>query len=298
MATNGRQAAGGRQALVLGGGGLLGVAWEAGVLSGMQEAGADPAQADLIVGTSAGSIVGTQLATGLTVAEILAQQFEPREGGIETVMEFDVANLMSLFQKWSSLPEVTQQVCAEIGAMALASKTVSEERWLASFEQYVGDEWPERPLLLTTVDAETGEFRVWDRDSGVPLRLAVASSCAVPGLFPPVHINGRAYVDGGVRSGTSADLATGYETVAVIAPIGSRGEGIDPLLGRQAKAEAEALRAARSRVELLFPDADALAAIGVNRMDGSRRAQSAEAGVAQGTALGQRLRGLWERAAA
>ncbi len=288
----------GTNALVLGGGGLLGICWETGVLAGLAEAGIDAAQADLIVGTSAGSVVGTQIASGRPIEELLAEHFAPRPGGIETNMEFDPSTLTSIFMKWATTPEMTPEKCAEIGAMALAAKTVSEERWVSSFAPLVGNEWPLRPLVLTAVDALSGVFQTWDRDSAVPIERAVASSCAVPGLFPAVNIYGRPYVDGGVRSGTSADLAGGFKNVVIIAPIGARPDGIDPLLGRQAQAEADALRMAGSRVQLLMPDAAALESIGVNRMDPTRRGPAAEAGVRQGKALAAKLDSVWSKAAA
>jgi NTE family protein len=285
-----------KSALVLGGGGVLGMSWETGVLAGLLEAGVDVTGADLVVGTSAGSVVGTQVACGQTMAEMLAFHFEPREGGVETTMEFDVQNVMSIFQKWAALPEVTREACAEIGRMAVASKTMGEERFVSSFEELVGVEWPERSLLLTAVDAESGDFQPWDRGSGVALLHAVASSCAVPGLFPVISIKGRRYTDGGVRSGTNADLAKGYDAVLILAPIGARSDGIDPLLARTARAEAEALRAAGSQVELAFPDEGSLEAMGINRMDTTRRPVAAEAGQRQGRALAPRLEAAWRGA--
>jgi NTE family protein len=143
------------------------------------------------------------------------------------------------------------------------------------------------------VEASTGAFQVWDRDSGVPLATAVASSCAVPGLFPCVSIKGGRYTDGGVRSGTSADLASGYDSVLIIAPIGAGSTGIDPLLGRTSRAEADALRAAGSHLELAFPDANSVEAIGINRMDPTRRPQCMEAGRLQGKSLAGRLATAW-----
>jgi len=289
-----------RNALVLGGGGALGVSWEIGLLAGLQEEGIDVAGADLIVGTSAGSIVGTQVALGKPIAELIDEQSEPDDGRIGALMAgIDPASVLQLFMRWAGIKEVTQEICAEIGAAALAAKTATEEQWVGYFEDHLeGAAWPERPLLLTAVDCETGAFQTWDRESGVGLGRAVASSCAVPGLFPPVSINGRRYTDGGVRSGTSADLARGYDSVLIVAPIGARSDGIDPLLGRQARAEAEALRASGSNVELVFTDAATLEAMGVNRMDTSRRGVTTHAGIAQGRALASRLAGSWAKAAA
>lgn len=289
-----------RNALVLGGGGALGISWEIGLLSGLMAEGIDAGGADLIVGTSAGSVVGTQIALGKTLPELMAEQTEPDDGRIGILMAgIEPAAVLRLFMRWAGLKEITQAICAEIGAAALASKTVAEEQWVSYFEDRIGDAaWPERSLRLTAVDCESGEFRAWDRASGVGIGRAVASSCAVPGLFPAVTIDGRRYTDGGVRSGTSADLASGYDAVLIVAPIGARSDGIDPLLGRQARAEAEALRAAGSSVELVFPDAAVLEAIGIDRMNVSRRGVTSEAGVAQGKALAPRLAAGWAKAAA
>ena len=135
---------------------------------------------------------------------------------------------------------------------------------------------------------------------GQYIDLAQIETGMVLGAVPMLdfQINGRRYMDGGVRSGTNADLASGYRNVLIIAPIGSRPDGIDPLLARQAKAEAEALRAAGAQVELLFPDAATMQAMGINRMDASRREQTANEGIRQGNLLAKKLRAEWAKAAA
>jgi NTE family protein len=285
-------------ALVLGGGGALGISWETGLLAGLQQEGVDVTGADLITGTSAGSVVASQIAQGHTLDSLVARHKEERPDGIESSMEFDVQNLMTIFQKWAALPEVTEAACAEIGKMALASKTVSEDRWAHSFDDLVDPDWPDRNLLLTAVDAESGKFRAWSRDDGIDIRRAVSSSCAVPGMFPCVEFQGRRYQDGGVRSGTSADLARGYDAVLIVAPIGARGDSIDPLLGRITKSEADVLRAGGTHTDLVFPDAQSLEAMGFNRMDGTRRAISVDAGIRQGRELARTLEASWAKTAA
>ena len=289
-----------RNALVLGGGGALGISWEIGLLAGLTDEGIDVAGADLIVGTSAGSVVGTQLALGKSLSELIAEQMEPDDGRIGRLMAgIDPSSVLQLFMRWAGVQEMTQETRAEIGAAALAAQTVSEEEWVFYFEDHLdGAGWPDRALVLTAVECEVGAFETLERDSGVSLGRAVASSCAVPGLFPAVTINGRKYTDGGVRSGTSADLAEGYDSVLIVAPIGARSDGIDPLLGRQARAVAEALNAAGTNAELVFPDAGTLEAMGINRMDVARRGVTTHAGIAQGRALALRLAGSWAKAAA
>jgi len=289
-----------QNALVLGGGGALGISWEVGLLAGLLEEGIDTTEAQLIVGTSAGSVVGTQIAIGESLVELLAEQVAPDDGRIGALIAgSEPAATLQLFTRWAGIEEVTPEVRREIGEMALGAKTVSEPSWVEYFEGRLdGKAWPDRDLRITAVDCDSGDFRIWDRESGVNLARAVASSCAVPGLFPAVTVDGRRYTDGGVRSGTSTDLAKGFDSVLIVAPIGARSEGIDPLLGRQARQEASALRAAGSRVELVFPDAGSLEAIGLNRMDASRRGLSAEAGMAQGRTLAARLAESWAKAAA
>jgi NTE family protein len=266
------------------------------MLAGLAEAGVDATSADLIVGTSAGSVVSAQVAIGKTLDELMAEQ--TGDGGpVPTQVEFDPANVMAIFQKWSANTVMTTAACAEIGAMAIASRTPSLESWLETFAEVADDDWPERPLLLTAVDADSGEFQTWDRSSGAPLHAAIASSCTVPGLFPVVPINGRRYMDGGVRSTTNADLASGYDAVLVIAPIGARQDGIDPLGKRLSEAEIEALTAEGSRADLVFPDAPSLEAMGINRMDATRRKVTAEAGARQGKELAARVADIWSKTA-
>jgi len=287
-----------KTALVLGGGGMLGVSWATGVIAGLGDAGVDVTGADRIVGTSAGSIVSTQISQGRSLDEMVEWHHAPRDpDAIELNMEIDLPNMMAIFTKWAAFTEMTPENCAEIGAMALASKTVEEDRWIESFEDLIDADWPDRDMVLTAVDAESGALQTWTRDSGVAIHLAIASSCSVPGLFPPVLINGRHYQDGGVRSATNADLAAGFDTVLIVAPIGARSDGIDPISKRLATAEAEALRAAGASVELAFPDEVSQEAMGINRMDSSRRGLCVDAGREQGRSLAGRI-AAWAQAAA
>jgi NTE family protein len=146
-------------------------------------------------------------------------------------------------------------------------------------------DWPAAPLTLTAVDAATGEFRTFDRDSGVPLVQAVAASCAVPGVYPPVTIEGRRYVDGGMRSPANADLAAGSERVVVLAPI-ARG------VGHLASVDAQ-VTGLVARVAVVSPDRAATQAIGKNVLDPAARAGSARAGRAQAAAVAAQVREAW-----
>lgn len=278
-----------RTALVLGGGGVTGIAWELGVLTGLAEAGVDLTGADFVVGTSAGSVVGAQITSGAPLHELFDRQLQPP--GSERVARMTRGTLARY--AWAMLLSRgrDQEFRRRIGTLALraeaAGLTPSEEERLAvTRSRLVSDEWPQRPLVVTAVDAESGEFRTFDRDAGVPLVAAVAASCAVPGVYPPVTVGGRRYVDGGVRSAANADLAQGYERVVVLAPI-VRGAG--PVTSVDAQVTGMV-----ARVTVVQPDAASTAAIGKNVLDPAARRPSAEAGRAQGKSVVQQVAEVWQ----
>jgi NTE family protein len=281
-----------RYALVLGGGGVTGIAWETGLIHGLLEQGVDLTTADLLVGTSAGSVVGAQLASGLTPSALYARQTTPPDPAIERAPAIDLSALLKAF---AAQPPPTgplsPEICARIGKMALDAPTEPEASRLAAISARLPlQAWSERKLLITAIDAVDGRFVVWDKDSGVPLLLAVASSCAVPMIYPPITIDGRRYIDGGIRSGTNADLASGYPLVIVIAPMAGT-----PATQAALDAEAAALRAGGSRVEMIWPDDAARQAIGLNPLDPARRVASAIAGRAQANAHVPQLRAVLAR---
>lgn len=294
------------RALVLGGGGPVGVAWEVGLAAGLEQEGVRLADADLFVGTSAGSIVGAMLALGRPAAELFATQHAiadeaaPR-GTVDGA--FDLRPLIQQFIKLYTSDAPPQELRAEIGRFALeASVAMSEEEWLATFEHGEIDAsaaWPAKPYVCTAVDAETGEFVTWSKDSGVPFMRAVASSCCVPGIFPPITINGRRYIDGGMKSGTNAELAAGHERVVVVNVTGGmeRRAAAFPALVARAKQrmddELDAITSAGGRVEMILPDDESIAAMGTNLMDFKRRGEIADAGLRQGRLEAARLREFW-----
>jgi NTE family protein len=266
-------------ALVLGGGGITGIGWEVGILFGLRRAGVDLTSADLVVGTSAGSVVGAVVASGIDLAAAVATQREPADENLPAV---DVSLAMQAFGIMADPSLDPQEARARVGALALAAPTGDPEKQIELFATRVPPEWPERRLVITAVDAETGEAVAWDRNSGVPLVRAVTASCAVPCVYPPISVNGRRYIDGGVRSGTNAYLAAGADTVVVIAPMADAGPlGAPP-------AELAALREG-SAVMLIKPDAAALAAIGTNVLDPTRREAALDAGITQGESLARTL---------
>ena len=267
------------QALVLGGGGVAGVAWETGVLKGLRDSGFDLTDADLIVGTSAGSVVGAQVATGISLDELFEGLLRSDEGSGQPAPQVDLELLMGLFAELATGAITQHELRLRLGKFALERVPADESARLEVITSRLPiHEWPERRLLITAIDTANAERVAWDRSSGVPLPLAVASSCAVPGVFPPVTIGGRRYMDGGIGSPTNADLAGGHERVVIVAPSGAQAAflGLDD--------EIAGLRSGGSLVELIVPDADSMEAFGTNVLDPATRAPSARAGLAQGTA--------------
>ncbi|MEW2256469.1 patatin-like phospholipase family protein [Streptomyces sp. NPDC047869] len=271
------------EALVLGGGGVGGIAWITGVLTGLADAGHDVTGADLLLGTSAGSTVSAQLGSGLGLAELFARQVDPALQSTEIMAEMDLegfaAEIGAAASATASVPELRRAV----GRAALAAPTVPEPRRRAVIESRLPSHgWPERALRIVAVDAESGEPRVFDKYSGVPLVDAVAASCAVPGVWPPVGIDGRRYVDGGVRSMANLDLVDDADRVVVIVPMGMT----EPFPSEQpVERSVRELRARGTEVVVVAPDEAARAAIGDNPLDPGTRGPAAEAGRAQGRAL-------------
>jgi len=273
------------RALVLAGGGVTGIAWEIGIARGLQEGGVDLTDADLIVGTSAGSAAGAQLRSGASIDELYAAQLS--DDSKERTAELDLAKFVQMRRLEASDP-VAQR--AAIGELALSAETIPEdERREIIAARLPSHEWPERPLVITAVDVATGEFVVFDRSSGVSLVDAVAASCAVPVVWPPVTIDGHRYMDGGVRSSTNADLAIGHDVVLIVTPF-----PLDQMLSGSFDDERAVLEP-RSRLLTVVADDASREAAGMNPLDASRRAPAAGAGRAQGRASAAAIAEVWSR---
>ncbi|MEV4533979.1 patatin-like phospholipase family protein [Asanoa sp. NPDC049518] len=276
----------GGRALVCGGGGVTGIAWEFGMLAGLAEAGVDLTAADLVIGTSAGSFVGTGIASGVPVEDLYASQLAPPETGTPARLGWGP---MASWVWAAATSRTAERAAARVGAMALRAPTMPEDRRRAAIAARMpAAVWPERDLRIVAVDAGSGRTAVFTRDSGVDLVDAVGASCAVPGVWPPVTIDGRRYVDGGVRSATNVDLAVGHDRVVLLAPI-ARALGRHHRLDRQLAT----LRRSGASVVVVTPDAAARRAIGRNVLDPAARAPSARAGRAQAAAEAARVTAVW-----
>ncbi|GGK12439.1 hypothetical protein GCM10010124_01200 [Pilimelia terevasa] len=272
-------------AVVLGAGGVTGIAWSVGVATGLAEAGVDLRAADLFVGTSAGAFVGAYLTSDIPLREWYARQLAPEPGPAPPVTPRVVAAARFGVLAWTLLTSGTsRRFGARLGALARRARTVSERDRLAVLGRSLPAAWPDPRLRVTAVAADTGEFAVFGPDSGVPLVAAVAASSAVPTVFPPTTLRGRPYLDGGVRSPANADLAAGYPRVVVLAPL-RWGFGVLAAPARQVRA----LRERGAAVTLVTPDRAARAAFGGNSLDTRGRAPAARAGRRQGLAAAARV---------
>ena len=277
------------RALVLAGGGNAGIGWETGVLRGLLDSGLDVLDADLVVGTSAGASVGAQITSGVALTDLYEQRLAAGALASELPVPDDDGSRLAAIGAVLAGTGSMQEVCVRIGALALASRTVTEEaRRAVIAARLPAHAWPERRLLVTAVDAASGELRCFDRSSGVSLVDAVAASCAVPGVWPPVTIDGRRYIDGGVRSIANVDLAEGCDRVLVLAPfpdleVTAFGGGL----------RAQIAGLSPSRVHLVVPDAASRAAFGNNALDARAIAPSARAGREQGRGVVEEVREAW-----
>ncbi|MGO4584754.1 patatin-like phospholipase family protein [Arthrobacter sp. 2RAF6] len=290
------------RALVLGGGGSTGNAWLIGVIAGLFDAGLDVTDADLTIGTSAGSTAAAQIA-GATPTELFAsildavpkQRSAPVGSGPGRAPARPVVNHLERINKIIADAQDVADMRRRLGAAALEMDAASDGSWSTQWRTTVAarlpsQHWPERTVLITAVDARTGEPVAFDRHCGVGLADAVAASCS-SGL--PYRIGDNRYIDGGYRSNAeNADLAAGYERVLVLSPFGGR--SLQPLeWGTHLATQVDELSARGSRVETIFPDGNSEHMFGANAMDLSLRPPAARAGYEQGRALAGQLSEFW-----
>ncbi len=272
-----------KRALVLGGGGVTGVAWELGLLEGLRRAGVDLTDADIVIGTSAGSVVGTRITTGPLEAAY-ADQLRPADG--ELVAKLGATTLIKLGVMLAR-PGDQATKWKRLGKAALAAHPESADARRAVIRSRIGEPaWPDRDLRVTAVDVDRGEFVVFDRTSGVSVLDAVSASCAVPLVWPPVSIDGTTYVDGGARSGTNADIAVGADTVVVLAPT-------TIALSREQAISRQLERTGATRTHVVSPDQEATEAMGSNALDPAYRQASAATGLRQGALVAAEVARIW-----
>ena len=279
-----------KRAVVFAGGGVAGIAWEIGILRGIQdlepELYAGLVAADVIVGTSAGAAVAAQITSRTPLGDLYDAQLS--EATSELEVDFDLENLMARFAEARAGATTAEDMRRRMGALALATRTVDEStRRAAIAARLPVHSWPDQALLVTAVNAETGELMVFTRASGVALVDAVAASCALPGVWPPETVGGHRYIDGGIRSVTNADLATGCDRVLVVTPSLAGA----PQLSGSLEEELELLKPAEALV--IYADTASREAFGSNPLSPSTRGPSARAGRVVGKSRAAELAVFW-----
>lgn len=272
-----------------------------GVIAGLFDAGLDVTTADLTVGTSAGATAAAQI-TGAASPELLANILDavlpsrPAGSGSGRASVSPVANHMEKTAAIIGAAADPADMRRKMGAAALEVDAASDGSWTTQWRATVAprlprQDWPQRLLFITAVDARTGEGVVFDRRSGVDLVDAVAASTS--GGPHPYRIGDGRYIDGGYRTNAeNADLAAGYARVLVLSPFGGRTRM--PLAwGMHLAPQLDELRVQGSMVETIFPDSDAEHMFGVNGMDLSLRPPAARAGYEQGRDLVGSLTDFW-----
>ena len=279
-----------KRALVLAGGGLAGIAWETGILRGIEDASAETArtllESDVLLGTSAGSAVAAQLSCGLNLDDLYKRQIKGVSKEINP--NVDIEDITELFlNALSDTDATTAQKLQRIGAVARSTATVSESvRRDVIAQRLPSHDWPDRDLRITAIDIGTGELVAFDQKSGVELVDAVAASCAVPGAWPPVTIGERRYMDGGVGSTMNLKMVADCHAVVVLVP---SGKGAPSPFGRDPAVEVDAF-AGRSLA--VFADDESLNSFGPNPLDPACREPSARAGRAQGRRVAAEIAGF------
>ncbi|MET9486296.1 patatin-like phospholipase family protein [Nocardia sp. NPDC006630] len=267
-----------RHALVLGGGGAVGIFWMVGLAAGLRAAGVDLALADRFVGTSAGAVVGAMLAGG---GELPSPETRPAP---DTTQAQPNLNGFTEIMTLAATPGLTPaEVVQRIGARALELQVGDPADHIARISDLAGvSDWPDADLIVTALDTTTGELQTWTRTGMASLPEALASSTAVPGVFPPIPIRGHHYIDGGLRSPINADLAAGADLIVII----------EPLAHLFPHSPSDSQLGGATTLSIV-PDADTLTAFGQDLFDISTLVPAYEAGVRQASDAALRLKAVW-----
>lgn len=294
---------GSKTALVLGAGGLVGEAYEAGVLSALYERlGWDAREADLIVGTSAGSLAGTLLRCGISPHDMFAFETNRSMSDQGNALLAKIGDVPSggppvRFPRRPRLPSPALfaramrhpwNSRAGLLCAALPVGRMDTHPYMEKLRFLTGNSWPEKDLWIVAARLPSGKREVFGTKGCPPcdVPLAVSASCAIPGVFAPVHIDGRMYVDGGVHSPTNADVLAGHgiERVVVVSPMSAarptlRQRRVNPMrmfFRALLAAEVRKLRAEGAEVIVFQPTALEQRVMGMNGLDAGRCARVAQ----------------------
>jgi NTE family protein len=290
------------RALVLGGGGPVGRAWETGLAAGFAHLGVNLSTADLIVGTSAGAIVGAEIALGRDMKISMPVAGNPAAGRSVAPAPAEpppgLQELMAAIAQASTSPD-PEAARQRIGQIALSASVPDEKVAIGrpNLAGVSGQPWP-TSLQATSVSTKTGRRQVWNASSNVPLEKALAASSALPGVWPPITIGDDRYMDGGVSSTLNADLAQNYGHVIVVSCFGlhqsAHGNPTSPA-NKQLITELETLRRSGASVELISPNSAFLALTrnGALMLNPALEPQASELGNQQASREIERVRAAW-----
>ncbi|OCT15042.1 patatin [Paenibacillus pectinilyticus] len=275
------------RAVVLGGGGVTGIAWEIGMLTGLLHAGINLADADAIIGTSAGSFVGAALACQYDLTKLYESQLVPNTAEVNVSTDILTKFLwIRAVLLGGSNPKKIGKMFGDI-AKKHPSKVTQEIRQSVVKSRLVTTEWPSN-LNVTAINAATGDLHILNKDSGISLLEAVSASGAVPGIWPFISFGGQDWIDGGMVSSTNAHLASGFNKVIVLSPMPKR-HGFVPGVKNDV---AELQKSAKA--SLIIPDGNSIVAMGKNRYDPSYAPSSVKAGYEQAIQEASSIREIWE----
>lgn len=273
--------------IVLGGGGITGIAWEIGIINGLISQGIELETADKILGTSAGSFVGAALASGFDMHVYMEKFKDPAAFNEFAKVRPEVATLW--IQAFRLGGNDRQTVGRSFGQIIkkYPALTSLEDRLTMVRNRLVTTEWATN-LEISMINAATGKIHFFDHHSGISLVEAVAASGAVPGVWPHMHFLAADWIDGGMVSSTNAYHMKGIDIVLVLAPLPQKYGAIP-----SPAEEVEQLRQ-QATVELIIPDEKSHSEIGANIYDASNCAEIAQAGYKQGQALTAKIQSLLE----
>ncbi|MFM0347796.1 patatin-like phospholipase family protein [Paraburkholderia sp. RL17-347-BIC-D] len=273
--------------LILGGGGVTGLAWEIGVLHGLISKGIDLRGVDKIIGTSAGAFAATALMDERGISWAYDRQFSALVQEVPAVFSADLIETLSAILRECAGDD--REAGRRMGAFALHASTIDVATRLAVVRDRLDrTDWPSDRLRFTAVDADTGSLHLLDETSGIDIVHAVGASGAAPGIWPVIEAGGRRWIDGGSVSPTNANLAVRFGQCLVISPMPISLSGI------AVREELDMISAATDSF-LIAPDERSLDAIGNNPFDPDRRRLAAEAGRAQGEHTAETLGVEWRR---
>jgi len=277
----------GSKAVVFGGGGSVGTAWQTGLNAGWNRLDIDLTDADLIVGTSAGAAVGVQVALGHDLERQLDRYESARArheaGGQTRVLNIDSSQserLRVMFDRGHKSGLTDKSVREYICEAALAADTMSEEDFLLTVKYLKDESWPAN-YMCTTVDVDTAEFAPLTASTGGELQRGVAAAVAVPGFYPPITVAGHRYIDGGCLSPTHLDLAADHERILFIQ------------MTDTPQRELDAIAASGAQLFVVKPDQDSLTSFGDNMMNAANAFGAADTGLAQGLRTAAEVKEFW-----